>query len=353
MSEAQACSLADAFWEEFGGLEGSHDLPSANFLKTASRLSQTGHAYLLSGHFEDYKLAADIPFNYKDVGLGQPHPVLSILDFVKTLDTNGKLDLLFMGNAPQRYEEFWGKWRARQPHHPIYRAHGDCLGRCVPVMVHADEGTSQKKNGVMIVSVQPVLGHGTSKRKATETVPGVNYLGKSLVTRMLYSVMLARVYSGKKMKNKPLLKLVEHLALELRSAFYEGIPVNLTTACERVYLVPIGMKGDWAALVKCGQLVRHHLRDVSAKKSGAGICHLCLGGQESHNWFDISYDNMEKMRDGAPPPWSHEPAIVRHLPLGDPYKHHFFRIDVFHTLHKGVFGDIAANAIDPQMYFYI
>ncbi|CAL1139171.1 unnamed protein product [Cladocopium goreaui] len=345
VSEAQACSLADAFWEEFGGLEGSHDLPSANFLKTASRLSQTGHAYLLSGHFEDYKLAADIPFNYKDVGLGQPHPVLSILDFVKTLDTNGKLDLLFMGNAPQRYEEFWGKWRARQPHHPIYRAHGDCLGRCVPVMVHADEGTSQKKKGVMIVSVQPVLGHGTSKRKATETVPGVNYLGKSLVTRMLYSVMLARVYSGKKMKNKPLLKLVEHLALELRSAFYEGIPVNLTTTCERVYLVPIGMKGDWAALVKCGQLVRHHLRDVSAKKSGAGICHLCLGGQESHNWFDISYDNMEKMRDGAPPPWSHEPAIVRHLPLGDPYKHHFFRIDVFHTLHKGVFGDIAANAI--------
>ena len=29
-----------------------------------------------------------------------------------------------------------------------------------------------------------------------------------------------------------------------------------------------------------------------------------------------------------------------------PYKPDFFRIDIFHTLHKGVFGDIAANAVD-------
>lgn len=36
---------------------------------------------------------------------------------------------------------------------------------------------------------------------------------------------------------------------------------------------------------------------------------------------------------------------MRHLPVGEPYKHLFFRIDLFHTLHKGVFGDIAANAI--------
>ena len=79
------------------------------------------------------------------------------------------------------------------------------------------------------------------------------------------------------------------------------------------------MKGDWPALG--GELTRHHLRDVSgkgaSKGSGAGIGHLCLGGQGSHDWFDISHENMKKMKVGmdATPPWKSEPALVRHLPL--------------------------------------
>ena len=311
----------------------------------ASKLSRSGHGYLLSSRFGDYKLSANIPFTHKDVGLALPHPVLAIADFIKCLDSNDKLKLLFTGNTPKQFEDFWLIWKKRQSLHPIYAVHGSHLGQCVPIMIHADEGTSQKKKGLMILQVQPAMGHGTSKRKADGSVPGVNFLGKSIVTRFLYSVMLTRCYSGKKLKNKPLLRLIEHLALELRAAFYEGIQTKSGT----VYLVPIAMKGDWPALVKCGQLTRHHLRDVSgkgaSKGSGAGICHLCLGGQASHDWFDISHENMKKMKVGATPPWKSEPALVRHLPLG-PYKPDFFRIDIFHTLHKGVFGDIAANAID-------
>ena len=207
-----------------------------------------------------------------------------------------------------------------------------------------------EKKGVMILQVQPCMGHGTSKRKAEEGVPGINFLGKSIVTRFLYSVMLTRFYSGKILKNKPLLKLIEHMALDLKSAFYDGIKIQNCGNPQVIYLVPIAMKGDWPALVKCGQLVRHHLRDVTgkgaSKGSGAGICHLCLGGQENNDWFDISYNNMTKMRVNAPLPWKAESPLVKHLPLGEPYKHLFFRIDVFHTLHKGVFGDIAANSID-------
>lgn len=331
--------------EEFGGLDGASETPSANFLKAASKLSKTGHGYLLSNQFAKFKLSADIPLSHKDIGLDEPHPVLQISDTLKSFDRNGKTDLIFMGNSLQRYEEFWRQWQLQQPDHPIYRVHGTRLSHCVPVMVHADEGTSQKKKGLMIVQVQPALGRGTSKRKTSETKPGVNFLGKSLLTRWLYSVMLTRVYSGKKLKNKPLHKLVEHLALELKSAFYQGNEIKHNGETQTIFLVPIAMKGDWAALVKCGQLTRHHLRDVTAKEGGKGICHLCLGGQKSHAWHDISFSNMKKMRRDAPPPWASEPALVKHLPLGEPYKNLFFRIDVFHGLHKGVFGDIAANAI--------
>ena len=60
---------------------------------------------------------------------------------------------------------------------------------------------------------------GLPNAKRQKLTPGVNYLGKSIVTRWLYSVMLARVYSGKKMKNKPLLRLIEHLALDFEIVF--------------------------------------------------------------------------------------------------------------------------------------
>lgn len=56
MSETQACSLAAAFWEEFGGLDGADDKPSADFLRVASRLSKTGHGYLLSSHLKSTNL---------------------------------------------------------------------------------------------------------------------------------------------------------------------------------------------------------------------------------------------------------------------------------------------------------
>ena len=317
----------------------------------ASRLNKTGHDYLLSSHFEDYKLAAKIPMSHIDVGLDHPHPVLKPSDFIRALDSHGKLDLLFMGNGPKRYEDFWLKWKPRQPKHPIYEVHGSHLSQCIPIMLHADEGTSLKKKGLMVLSIQPCLGHGTSKRKADESMPGVNFLGKSLITRFLFSVMLTRVYSGKQKKNKPLYRMLEHLAIDLNNTFRDGIRCKVGGEDKTLYLVPLAMKGDWPALVKCGELKRHHLRDVSTKSSGAGICHLCLGGQESHEWHDVSYNNMKRMRIDCPPPWSNEPHLMRHLPVGEPYKHLFFRIDLFHTLHKGVFGDIAANAI-ATWHFY-
>lgn len=153
----------------------------------------------------------------------------------------------------------------------------------------------------MVLSIQPCLGHGTSKRKADESMPGVNFLGKSLITRFLFSVMLTRVYSGKQKKNKPLYRMLEHLAIDLNNTFRDGIRCKVGGEDKTLYLVPLAMKGDWPALVKCGELKRHHLRDVSTKSSGAGICHLCLGGQESHEWHDVSYNNMKRMRIDCPP----------------------------------------------------
>ncbi|CAK9112297.1 unnamed protein product [Durusdinium trenchii] len=162
-------------------------------------------------------------------------------------------------------------------------------------------------------------------------------------------VMMAHVYSGKKGKKeanpKPLLRLVDHLATELRMLFEQGLDVHFEGALQRIWLVPIAFKGDWPALVKIGQLNRHHLRDTPTKEGGHGICHLCKGGMPSNAWHDVSFGNMTKMRSELPMPWQREPGIVSNLALGDAYEHLFFRIDLFHTCHKGVMADAGANAV--------
>lgn len=195
----------------------------------------------------------------------------------------------------------------------------------------------------MIVQFQPLIGRGTRKRKGSLEVPGPNFLGNSLTTRLLWSVMLARVYGGKS-KNKPLHRLVEHLALDLAQGFREGFEVSTPVGIQRLYLVPLGCKGDWPALVKVGSLTRHFGR--KAAENGNGICHLCNADQPGHKaWHMLGYGHMLRMRAGASLPWVREPSLVAAVPLTDADKPGFFKIDPFHTLHKGVMGDLAANTI--------
>ena len=344
VSEAEACSIARAFWEEFSP-HLCHQPASAHLLAKAAALSKTGHGNRFTKCLPEYGLAADIPLTYVNVGLTGTHPILSVFDTVRCLDECGKLDVLLQGNSSRQFQTFWRRWRLLQPHHPVFLRHAGREGCCVPIAVHADEGNTLKKKSIMILQLQGCLGFGTRKRKSTEEEPGVNMLGSSYTTRILFSVMLGRAYGGKR-KNAPLLKLVSHLAGDLQKAFNEGITLQ-NHALGKIFLVPICLKGDWPALAKIGSLTRHFGRLVTSDSAvGKGICHLCKADQPGfENWHNLSYENMEKMRKDAPLPWTVEPSLVAAFPFRDADKPDFFRFDMFHCLHKGFMGDMAANAI--------
>eukprot|EP00438_Fugacium_kawagutii_P003442 Skav200195 [mRNA] locus=scaffold2383:347672:348328:- [translate_table: standard] len=211
-------------------------------------------------------------------------------------------------------------------------------------MLHADEGTSVKKKALMVLQYQPLLGKGSRKRKRDDEIPGINLLGHSLTTRFLFSVMLAKMYNRKE-KNQPLLALVRHMCLQLKDMFYEGVTVNIDGKSEQIFLVTIAMKGDWPALSKLGRLVRHHGRMTVSAEDGKGICHLCHGGMRGHAWHIISYTNMAAMRVDFQLPWSRESDLTREIPMDPAFKAAFFKVDIFHTCHKGVMADLAANII--------
>eukprot|EP00438_Fugacium_kawagutii_P022263 Skav211437 [mRNA] locus=scaffold1591:160572:162182:+ [translate_table: standard] len=249
------------------------------------------------------------------------------------------------GNKESDFQQFWSKYRMVQPHHPIFLTHAGREQFCVPIAVHCDEGTTLKKKSIMIIQLHSLMGKGTRKRKSTDTEPGINMLGSTLANRVLWSVMLARVYSGKKNGNKPLEKLIEHLSSQLSDVFYKGC--RLQHAEKTIYLVPICMKGDWPALAKIGSLSRHFGRAMKTGQSGGqGICHLCKADKPSfENWHDVSWGNMLRMHSDCPLPWTKEPALVRAVGIPEEYQPNFFRFDIFHALHKGLMADIGANTI--------
>ena len=255
------------------------------------------------------------------------------------------MDILLNGNRAEQFRAFWNRWKYLQPDHDIYRSNPSKLDWSVPVAIHCDEGTSQKKKALMVIQYQAILGQGSRKRKADEFTLGVNFLGNSVTTRHLFSVMVGRLYSLKKNKNRPLLRLVGALSEQLQHAFLHGFPCDIDGLQRQIYLVPLGFKGDWPALVKIGCLSRHHGRDTPSTDDGPGICHLCLGGQRGCAWHDVSFNNMENMRRGASLPWKHEPLVIKPFQWKDKYKASFFRFDLFHTCHKGVFADICANIV--------
>ncbi len=166
VSEKEACTLARAFWEEVEPyLVKDSKLPSGTFFRLASRLARTGHENMLTSHLPQFGLSVDIPITFIDIGLAEKHPVLEVCDYISRIDSLKKMDALLMGNRDEQYQTFWENWKGLQPSHPVYVHHKGRLGSCIPVAIHADEGTSVKKKALMVLQVQALMGLGSRKKK--------------------------------------------------------------------------------------------------------------------------------------------------------------------------------------------
>ena len=217
VTEADVCSIAESIYSELGEAKLGRRLKSDSFLQEVSKLSTTGHAARLYQKLEDYNLTARIPITLVDVkGLPHKHPVLSFRDTCNCLSDNGKSHLLLPNDIP--LENFWDRYRELEPTHPVFKQHAGRLCDVVPTLCHADEGTSQKKRGIMIMNIQPLIGSGTSRGGA-----GLNFVGQSITTRFLYTTMASKLYGGK--KSGRLCSLVDHLATELKSCFEDPVKV--------------------------------------------------------------------------------------------------------------------------------
>ena len=353
VSDRLLCGIAAGFMEEFNETDPdvAHNLRSSNFLHGLHRKSKTRHENASARTFQKEGLSCPIPTVKVDVGGGKEHPVLKIKDLLKALDSVGKIPLLWGSeSATSRTDvlpKFWRRWRLHDGGHEVFQTHRQHLDMVLPVQIHADEGQTLKKSGVMILNWQSPIGFGVSTQNDVPAAMSLNYVGNSYATRFLYTACTKRTYSK---KNAFILDgIFESLADELKDLFHNGVTLKLNGAEEKTYfLALIGIKGDWPVQARIGNLVRHFARkgvyEVSEK---SGFCHLCRAGEAGYDANDYTAGAAWRSTYLKFPPWTVEGAFCK-VPQSCA-KEFMHKFDVFHTLHKGCFAELAASSIATRL----
>lgn len=137
-------------------------------------------------------------------------PILRPTDFVSYLSRSGNLGKLVGGISEDIMEltllTFWKRYAVEFPDHQVYGAceRGELsLSKCIPVMVHGDEGRSLKRSGILLISIQGAIGKGARpfiRRHKILTLRqarmGVNIGGSSYNSRLLFAAMQKKHYTN-------------------------------------------------------------------------------------------------------------------------------------------------------------
>ena len=133
-------------------------------------------------------------------------PWIKPSDFLRALGSNNDLGQVLGGRrtieeAAGMLRLFWSRYEGIFPKHELFgeiRAGNKDPSRCIPMFIHGDEGTTYKKGGVLVLSLQGCIGFGSTKRSpeevATNHYPSpkeempLNFMRPGMETRLLMAV---------------------------------------------------------------------------------------------------------------------------------------------------------------------
>lgn len=145
--------------------------------------------------FAKHGLRLGVPISYVDIGAKEPLPILKPSNFLKFIDETKNWEKLCgernLQAAQSMFKVFWGRYEQICPNFQLFsriREQQAQAERCCPIYIHGDEGQYYKKSAIMVLQWQGVLGKGTTKKQVEGH--GVNSIGHTLRTRLLFGVML-------------------------------------------------------------------------------------------------------------------------------------------------------------------
>ena len=134
-------------------------------------------------------LEANIPITWVEIGGEDSFPVLKFSDTIHFLAKENLVGLLagdMEGNElSDTLLTFWRRFGKLQGDHEVFSS-SIPLSRAIPILIHGDEGRNYKRSGIMVLSLQGAIGHGTEpflKRYTSEgdrnERMGLNFAGSS------------------------------------------------------------------------------------------------------------------------------------------------------------------------------
>jgi hypothetical protein len=295
--------------------------------------------------------AVDVPIHEaKELGEKCKHPYIAPSELLEALEHKAVAFSLTGTNSLRECQrllvDFWVRFGTLYPNHQAYKlAKERGFIRSIPLLLHGDEGTTHKKQSVMVLSYGGALGRGTrkarrtiSKAKAhiTKSKGGINMWGHSLGTRFVFTAIHKKHYAtitgDASLNLQPFLELWTQQMLQLQN---EGFVVDGA----RYFGITIGTKGDWPYLHKSGRLTRTFYnipKSHTAKNESTGICHLCGAGMQGVPFEHVCCDHPPwEGTVGAPGAFKDRPAFLA-LPHDPAFPAAFWRQDIWHGWHLGL-----------------
>ena len=302
-----------------------------------------------------YKLSLPIPMT--DVKVGEHTiPVLMMSDWAKfLLRMNLWYTLCGLSKPdPQRssaiWSKFWENFRAIQPEHPIF-AREINLGNTCALLLHGDEGRSQRKSPILCISTHSILGYGL-RTSAKHTKKGycamkLNYEQPTWTTRCLLSVLPRAYYADDDGEDLDSFQdLLRGLGTDMNQLWENGL-VGLDG--DKYYFVPIFVMGDWPWMVKAGCLGRsfhNAAKRQSSRAAPKGICHNCCADMEGYPWEDWCSETPKWIESiNTSSPFLRRPALLETLPCDPSDEPGYFSHDLFHAWHIGAGKSFLSSAV--------
>ena len=175
---------------------------------------------------------------------------------------------------------FGKKYQVAHGDHWVFSNHSDELNACIPYYLHLDEGTGQRKSGVLVFNMQSLWGLDTKTKferafrgnlgRSDEDIEDYmtmsqchNQSGSSFLSRFLYTIIPKKWYSKK--FSFVYDKVLEKLAAESRNLASTGV--------KGWYPICLGVKGDAPALAKAAHFTRSFLNLPNRKGANFFWCY--------------------------------------------------------------------------------
>ena len=255
--------------------------------------------------------------------------------------------ILILGSA--RLEEFWERFRGEEPEHEVFTHDFIDFKHLVPLYVHGDGGRTYRRDELMVMQFQPILGLGSrasNPLKRWQSKPGYNLQGHSFTTRFLTGVIPKTMYESDPQHFDEFVRIAFQ---DLEQLYYNGFQVG--NDCRLRFLV-LGVKGDLVFLSKCGHFTRTFLRVRKAPEGAnskplSGCCWKCAAGTNAMPFEELTLSPawLNTVGHNNVLPWDTMPPFLEHMPHVISDKGSFFKLDILHIYHLGIGRDFAASSL--------